>query len=155
MKKTLLYVSIILLGSFSLASCGESADKWSPDKVLDRRDQRENRSVIKVNDDEVLEENNKIEKVIRNAAPYSHVKKNKTTSNNSFIYSLAVSGSIFPKKCWMTFYDDGYVSVESGDVNFIYSFDAQKAKELYTSVTTYVEEIKTTNGFTVNYKVGA
>ena len=105
------------------------------------------------NDDEVLEENNEIEKAIRNAAPYSHVKKNKTASNNSFIYYLEVSGSIFPKKCWMTFYDDGYVSVESGDVNFIYSFDAQKAKELYTSVTTYVEDIKTTNGFTVNYKV--
>ena len=155
MKKTLLYVSIILLGSFSLASCGESADKWSPDKVLDRRDQREYRSVIKVNDDEVLEEEHEIEKAIRNAAPYNHVKKNKTASNNSFIYSLEVSGSIFPKKCWMTFYDDGYVSVESGDVNFIYSFDAQKAKELYTSVTTYVEEIKTTNGFTVNYKVEA
>ena len=153
-KTTLTFMAFILIGSFSLAAC-ESPDKWSPDKALDRRDQREYRSVIKVNDDEVLEENNEIEKAIRNAAPYSHVKKNKTASNNSFIYSLEVSGSIFPKKCWMTFYDDGYVSVESGDINFIYSFDAQKAKELYTSVTTYVEEIKTTNGFTVNYKVGA
>jgi len=154
MNKTTLLKPLILI-TLLLTSCGESPDKWSPDKVLNRRDQREYRSVIKVNDDEVLEENNKIEKAIRNAAPYSHVKKNKTASNNSFIYSLAVSGSIFPKKCWMTFYDDGYVSVESGDVNFIYSFDAQKAKELYMSVTTYVEEIKTTNSFTVNYKVEA
>ena len=41
---------------------------------------------IKVNDDEVLEEEHEIEKAIRNAAPYSHVKKNKTASNNdSFI----------------------------------------------------------------------
>ncbi len=143
MKQTLLYVSIILLGSFSLASCGESADKWSPDKVLDRRDQRENRSVIKVNDDEVLEEKHEIEQAIRNAAPYIHVKKNKTASNNSFIYSLGVSGSIFPKKCAMTFYDDGYVNVESGDVNFTYSFDAQKAKELYTNVISYIEEVNT------------
>ena len=38
--------------------------------------------------DEVLEENNEIEKAIRNAAPYSHVKKNKTTSNNSFINDI-------------------------------------------------------------------
>ena len=43
----------------------------------------------------------------------------------------------------MTFYDDGYVNVESGDVNSTYSFDAQKAKELYTSVVSYVEEINT------------
>lgn len=142
-KTTLTFMAFILIGSFSLAACG-SPDKWSPDKALDRRDQRETRSWVQIGNKQALDSDYKIANAIREASPYTHAKKNKSSSDNSFTYSLDVNGHIFPKNCLMTFYDDGYVEVKSGDdVNFVYSFGTQKAKTLYQVVATYIEEANT------------
>ena len=136
-------MTLILLGSFALTAC-ESPDKWSPDKALDRRDQREMRSWVQIDNKQALDSDYKIANAIREASPYTHAKKNKSSSDNSFTYSLDVNGYIFPKNCLMTFYDDGYVEVKSGDdVSFVYSFGAQKAKTLYQVVATYIEEANT------------
>ena len=137
-KQTLLKPLILI--TLLLTSCGESSDKWAPDVVVNRRDQRESRSWVKANNEQVQDTDYFIQAAIRKAAPYKHVNKNKTTSENTFEYSLDVSGYIFPRNCFMTFYDDGYVQVESGDIKFVYSFDAQKAKTLYQVAVTFVDD---------------
>ena len=135
------FLKPLILITLLLTSCGESSDKWSPDAVLNRRDNRASGSLVRVNDNYVKDTNYDIDIAIRQAAPYQHVKKNKTASINYFTYSLDVSGSIFPVGCTMTFYDDGYVEVSS-KVRFIYSFDQEKAKELYQTAVTFVEDNK-------------
>ena len=135
------FLKPLILITLLLTSCGESSDKWSPDAVLNRRDNRASDSLVRVNDNYVKDTNYDIDIAIRQAAPYQHVKKNKTASINYFTYSLDVSGSIFPVGCTMTFYDDGYVEVSS-KVRFIYSFDQEKAKELYQTAVTFVEDNK-------------
>lgn len=137
MNKTTLLKPLILI-TLLLTSCGESPDKWSPDKVLNRRDQRETRSWVKIDDKQVQDQDYEIAQAINIAAPYKHVKKNKTASTNCFEYSLDVSGYIFPLSCTMTFYDDGYVEVKSSKAKYIYSFDETKALVLYASVVSFV-----------------
>ena len=135
-----IFLKPLILITLLLTSCGESSDKWAPDVVVNRRDQRESRSWVKANNEQVQDTDYFIQAAIRKAAPYKHVNKNKTTSENTFEYSLDVSGYIFPRNCFMTFYDDGYVQVESGDIKFVYSFDAQKAKTLYQVAVTFVDD---------------
>ena len=104
MKKKLLVLGILPL--LALSSCGRGA---------------------KIEETKAKE----IASAIDEAFPYKHVEKNKTTSSNSFEYYFDITGYIFPKGCSFTFYDDGYVEVDSGDINFFYSFDAKKAQDLY------------------------
>lgn len=137
MNKHTLFKPLILI-TLLLTSCGETSDKWSPDVVINRRDQREYRTFVKVEESQVQDEEFSIGRAISNAAPYKHVKKNKTTSSNSFVYSLDVSGYIFPVGCSMTFYDDGYVDVDSPKAHFIYSFDQEKAQSLYEQAFSFV-----------------
>lgn len=140
MNKRNLLKPLILI-TLLLSSCGESSDKWAPDYVIyNRRDPRESRSYVKANNEQVQDIDNEIGAAIRNAAPYKAVKKNKTTSLNSFEYYMDVSGYIFPLGCSMVFYEDGYVEVDSSKAHFIYSFDAIKAQELYQAAVTYVNE---------------
>ena len=139
MKKALLLTSLVVFSSFSLTGCTkESPDKWAPNKAIDRQDARERRAWVKINDVEYEDKNKDITKAIYNAAPYNHAKKNGSQSSNYFIFSFDVSGHIFPANCTMTFFDDGYVEVESLKVDYIYSFDQDTAKELYETVVAFV-----------------
>ena len=127
MNKRNLLKPLILI-TLLLSSCGESSDKWAPDYVIyNRRDPRESRSYVKANNEQVQDIDNEIGAAIRNAAPYKAVKKNKTTSLNSFEYYMDVSGYIFPLGCSMVFYEDGYVEVDSSKAHFIYSFPKSRA----------------------------
>ena len=141
------FLKPLILITLLLTSCGESSDEWSPNAVLNRRDNRASGSLVRVNDNYVKDTNYDIDVAIRQAAPYKHVKKNKTTSINYFTYSLDVSGSIFPVGCTMTFYDDGYVEVSS-KVRFIYSFDQEKAQSLYEQAFSFVNATNSETSFT-------
>ena len=135
-----LTLSLIIISACSLSACGKSSNDWTPDKVLNKRDQRESRSYVTAGEKQVLDTDYNIERAIYNAAPYKHVKKNQTTSNNYFKYNLDVNGSIFPVYCEMTFYEDGYVEVNTKDVDFIYQFNAEKSASLYQLAVTFVNE---------------
>ena len=138
MKKPIITLSLIIISACSLSACGESSNDWTPDKVINKRHPAEQRSYISVGDKQVLDADYDIGKAIYNAAPYKQVKKNQTTSENYFKYDLSVSGSKFPVHCEMTFYEDGFVEVDSKDVVFTYQFDAEQSANLYQLAVTFV-----------------
>ena len=140
MKKPIIALSLIIISACSLSACGESSNDWTPDKVINKRSQGEQRSYVSFGDKQVLDTDYDIGKAIYNAAPYKEVKKNQTTSENYFKYDLTVSGSKFPVHCEMTFYEDGYVEVDSKDVDFIYQFDAEQSANLYQLAVTFVNK---------------
>ena len=136
MNKATLLKPLILI-TFLLTSCGESPDKWSPDKALDRLHPAERRTYVTVNELQVQDSDFDIGGAIMKIT-YKNEKKNKTDSINCFTYSFDVSGYMFPRNCMMTFYDDGYVDVNSPKKHFYYSFDKTEALALYTSAVTFV-----------------
>ena len=136
MNKTTLLKPLIVI-TFLLTSCGESPDKWSPDKALNRIHPAERRTYVRVNDLETQDTDFAIGSAIKQIA-YKNEKKNKTDSINCFTYSFDVSGYMFPRNCTMTFYADGYVDVNSPKKHFYYSFDEAEALALYTSAVSFV-----------------
>ena len=136
MNKTTLLKPLMLL-TLLLTSCGESPDKWSPDKALNRIHPAERRTYVRVNDLEAQDTDYAICSAIKQIT-YKNEKKNKTDSINWFTYSFDVNGYMFPRNCTMTFYSDGYVDVNSPKKHFYYSFDKTEAIALYTSAVSFV-----------------
>lgn len=140
MKKTIFISSLITFSLISLVACGEKPNDWTPDKVINNRDQREYKTYVVIGDKQEIDSDDVVAKAIYNCAPYEHIKSNKTTSENYFTYLQSVSGNIFPVSCEMTFYDDGFVEVKSKDVNFYYQFDEKQALVLYQLAVTFINE---------------
>ena len=134
-KSTLL--KPLMLMTLLLTSCGESPDKWSPDKALNRIHPAERRTYVKVNNLEAQDTDYAICSAIKQIA-YKNEKKNKTDSINCFTYSFDVNGYMFPRNCTMTFYSDGYVDVNSPEKHFYYSFDEAEALALYAYAVSFV-----------------
>lgn len=140
MKKPILISSLITFSLVSLVACGEKPNDWTPDKVINKQDQRESRSYVIIDDKQVIDSDRDIAKAIYSCAPFEHVKNNKTTSENSFTYRMSVSGKKFPVSCDMVFYEDGFVEVTSKDANFCYKFDEKQSADLYQLAVTFVNE---------------
>ena len=136
MNKTI-FLKPLMLMTLLLTSCGESPDKWSPDKALNRIHPAERRTYVTVNELQVQDSDFAIGSAIMKIT-YKNEKKNKSNSTNCFEYSFDVTGYMFPRNCTMTFYDDGYVDVNSPKKHFYYSFDKTEALALYTSVVSFV-----------------
>lgn len=63
---------------------------------------------------------------------FKNIEENKTTSENYFVYHLERPGFLIGKVHEkMTFYDDGFVTVD----DYCYQFDQQKAASLFETVT--------------------
>lgn len=140
MKKPILIPVLITFSLISLVACGESPSNWTPDKVINKQDQRESRSYVIIGDKQVIDSDRDIAKAIYNSAPFEHTKSNGTTSENSFTYRMSVNGDIFPVSCDMVFYEDGFVEVKSKDANFCYKFDEKQSADLYQLAVTFVNE---------------
>ena len=140
MKKQITALSLIILSACSLSASGESFSDWTPDKVITKRHPAEQRSYVSVGDKQVLDADFEIGRAIYNAAPYSHIEKNQTTSDNYFKFNMNISGYKFPVNCEMTFYEDGYAEVNGKDVSFVYQFDVGKSTSLYQLAVTFVNE---------------
>ena len=140
MKKPILISSLITFSLISLVACGEKPNDWTPDKIINKRDQREYRSYVIIDDKQVVDSNFDIAKAINSSAPFEYIKNSKTTSENSFTYRMSVSGNTFPVSCDMTFYEDGFAEVKTKDVDFYYQFDEKQASDLYQLAVTFVNE---------------
>lgn len=140
MIKPIFISSLITFSLISLVACGEKPNDWTPDKVINKRDQREYRSYVIIDDKQVVDSDFDIAKAIISFAPFENIKSNKTASENSFVYRMSVSGGIGPVSCDMTFYEDGFAEVKTKDVDFYFQFDEKQAADLYQLAVTFVNE---------------
>lgn len=134
--------SLLILLPLTLASCGgPKAEDWTPDKAISKA--TSSLGLLTIGEESCrIENDNSLFQRISEVREYTPVSKNESTSENFFTYGCDIKGDIFPVGLSLSFYQDGYATVKTKNVDYVYTFSKSEAINLYQFAVSYLEQHK-------------